>query len=115
MVDSPELLQIDVVDISAEVLRASAWIYPEPGSDPLQDARVRAPVEDGRYFLAASPGGYDLISAEPPPPNAHAVAREFLRGVCKTEQDTIAVLDVQALLQLERDATERGAPGAPAH
>ncbi len=77
LVGLPELEALDVVDISAEVLRASAWIYPEPGSDPLQDARVRAHVEDGRFFLAASSGGYDLISAEPPPPNAQGVVNLY--------------------------------------
>jgi len=62
----PRLDHIDVVDISREVfaLAGNYSTYP----NPLQDGRVNAFVQDGRFFLQASPKKYDLITGEPPPP-----------------------------------------------
>jgi hypothetical protein len=37
-------------------------------SNPLRDPRAHAVVQDGRFFLQASPQQYDIISGEPPPP-----------------------------------------------
>src|SRR5205085_10560427 len=37
-------------------------------SNPLRDSRVHPIVQDGRFFLQASPRQYDIISGEPPPP-----------------------------------------------
>jgi spermidine synthase len=37
-------------------------------SNPLRNSRVNAVVQDGRFFLQASPKRYDIISGEPPPP-----------------------------------------------
>ena len=34
-------------------------------SNPLRDPRVHAVVQDGRFFLQASPRQYDIISGEP--------------------------------------------------
>ena len=60
--------RIDVVDISKEVF-ALADFYSEINySNPLRDPRVHAIVQDGRFFLQASPRQYDVISGEPPPP-----------------------------------------------
>jgi spermidine synthase len=60
--------RIDVVDISKEVF-ALADSYSEINySNPLRDPRVHAVVQDGRFFLQASPRQYDIISGEPPPP-----------------------------------------------
>src|SRR4029077_219348 len=36
--------------------------------NPLHDPRVHPIVQDGRFFLQASPRQYDIISGEPPPP-----------------------------------------------
>lgn len=60
------LNHVDVVDISKEVfaLAANYSTYP----NPLQDARMDTFVQDGRFFLQASPKTYDLITGEPPPP-----------------------------------------------
>ncbi len=62
------LERIDVVDVSKEVF-ALADFYSGIGySNPLRDPRVRPIVQDGRFFLQASPQQYDIISGEPPPP-----------------------------------------------
>ena len=60
--------RIDVVDISKEVLALSDFYAGINYSNPLRDPRVHAIVQDGRFFLQASPEKYDVISGEPPPP-----------------------------------------------
>lgn len=60
------LRHIDVVDISKEVLSLAGDYSTYP--NPLQDARVRTFVQDGRFFLQASAKTYDVITGEPPPP-----------------------------------------------
>jgi spermidine synthase len=66
--------RMDVVDISKEVF-ALADFYSGPNySNPLRDPRVYPVVQDGRFFLQATPRQYDVISGEPPPPkNAGSV------------------------------------------
>jgi spermidine synthase len=66
--------RMDVVDISKEVF-ALADFYSGPNySNPLRDPRVHPVVQDGRFFLQATPRQYDVISGEPPPPkNAGSV------------------------------------------
>ncbi|HEU0209149.1 MAG TPA: hypothetical protein VFQ78_09230, partial [Candidatus Udaeobacter sp.] len=62
------LERIDVVDVSKEVLALADSYSGINYSNPLQDPRVRSIVQDGRFFLQASPQQYDIISGEPPPP-----------------------------------------------
>jgi len=67
LTDSRGLRNIDIVDISEDILEMSTIVY--PGDDnPLQDERVRVYVEDGRFFLYTTSNRYDLITSEPPPP-----------------------------------------------
>jgi spermidine synthase len=60
--------RIDVVDISKEVFALADSYSGINYSNPLRDPRVHAVVQDGRFFLQASPQQYDIISGEPPPP-----------------------------------------------
>src|SRR6266480_4840170 len=60
--------RIDVVDISKEVFALADFYSGINYSNPLLDPRVHAIVQDGRFFLQASPQQYDVISGEPPPP-----------------------------------------------
>jgi spermidine synthase len=60
--------RIDVVDISKEVFALADFYSGTNYSNPLRDSRVHAIVQDGRFFLQASPQKYDVISGEPPPP-----------------------------------------------
>ena len=83
LVHDVDLQHIDIVDISQEVF-ALADDYRDAGySNPLRDVRVSAIVQDGRFFLQASPTRYDIITGEPPPPKvAGAVSlytEEFFR------------------------------------
>ena len=60
--------RMDVVDISKEVFTLADFYSTINYSNPLRDPRVHAIVQDGRFFLQASPRQYDIISGEPPPP-----------------------------------------------
>jgi spermidine synthase len=61
------LKRLDIVDISKEVFDLASF-YSGPGySNPLRDPRVTTFVQDGRFFLQASPRRYDIITGEPPP------------------------------------------------
>jgi spermidine synthase len=60
--------RMNVVEISKEVLRLADFYSGINYSNPLRDARVTTFIQDGRFFLQASPRQYDIISGEPPPP-----------------------------------------------
>lgn len=63
----PQLQHLDIVDIAQEVFDLAPF-YAGPGySNPLRDPRVTTFVQDGRFYLQASPKHYDIITGEPPP------------------------------------------------
>ncbi len=74
----PGLQQLDVVDVSADILATSEIAHGDDAS-PLHDARTRVFVEDGRFFLHAPPQRYDLVTSEPPPPRARGVVNLYTR------------------------------------
>ena len=61
------LKHIDIVDISKEVFALADRYSGLNYSNPLRDPRVTTFVQDGRFFLQASPRQYDVITGEPPP------------------------------------------------
>jgi spermidine synthase len=63
-----QLQRIDIVDISKEVLALGDYYTGIDYPNPLRDPRVTTYVQDGRFFLQASPRQYDIITGEPPPP-----------------------------------------------
>src|SRR6266480_1085646 len=70
----PNVKRMDVVDISKEVLQLADFYAGINYSNPLRDPRATTFIQDGRFFLQASPRQYDIISGEPPPPkNAGSV------------------------------------------
>lgn len=68
LVRGARLKHIDVVDISKEVLDLADSYTGINYANPLRDPRVTSVVQDGRFFLQASPRQYDIITGEPPPP-----------------------------------------------
>ncbi len=64
----PHVKRMDAVDISKEVFALADLYSGINYSNPLRDPRTHAIVQDGRFFLQASPRPYDIISGEPPPP-----------------------------------------------
>jgi spermidine synthase len=68
LLHGPNVQRMDIVDISKEVFALADFYSGINYSNPLRDPRVRPIVQDGRFFLQASPRQYDIISGEPPPP-----------------------------------------------
>src|SRR5438094_2735027 len=60
--------RIDIVDISKEAFDLADDYRGAGYSNSLRDPRANAIVQDGRFFLQASPRRYDIITGEPPPP-----------------------------------------------
>jgi spermidine synthase len=81
LLHGPNVSRMDVVDISKEVFRLADSYSGIGYGNPLHDPRATTFIQDGRFFLQAAPGQYDIISGEPPPPkNAGSVnlyTREF--------------------------------------
>jgi spermidine synthase len=76
LTDSRGLQNIDIVDLSEDILEMSTIVF--PGDDnPLRDERVRVYVEDGRFFLNTTSNRYDLITSEPPPPKIAGVVNLY--------------------------------------
>jgi predicted membrane-bound spermidine synthase len=81
MTDSKTLEEIDIVDLSPDILDMNRIVYPNEAEHPLSDPRVRVHVEDGRYLLQTTDRRFDLITGEPPPPGIagveHLYSREY--------------------------------------
>ena len=90
LVDTSSLEQIDVVDISREILEMNELVFPDPADHPLRDPRVRVHVDDGRYFLQTSRERYDLITGEPPPPKNAGVVNLYTREYFQLIHDRLA-------------------------
>jgi hypothetical protein len=90
LTDTGRLERIDVVDISRDVLELSDVVYPDPQDDPLNDSRVHAHVEDGRYFLLTTTRRYDLITAEPPPPVVSGAVNLYTQEYFELIHDRLA-------------------------
>jgi spermidine synthase len=56
--------EIRIVEISPEVLRASARFFPGVNHGVLQDPRVLTTINDGRNFVLASPETFDAILSD---------------------------------------------------
>ncbi len=68
LLHGPNVKRLDIADISKEVFRLADFYSGINYSNPLRDSRVRAFVQDGRFFLQAGRHQYDIITGEPPPP-----------------------------------------------
>jgi spermidine synthase len=79
LADLPDVKQIDIVDVSRDILEMSTIAHPDPKRHPLRDPRVSVHLEDGRFFLQQTAKRYDLITGEPPPPKIAGVAALYSR------------------------------------
>lgn len=77
LTDTGQLKRIDIVDISEDIIEMSHIVYPRPEDNPVKDPRVGIHVEDGRFFLLTTKRQYDLITAEPPPPNYSGIVNLY--------------------------------------
>jgi spermidine synthase len=78
LTNARQLTSIDVVDISRDILDLGEIVWPGD-ANPLRDPRVTVHVEDGRFFLAATPKRFDLITGEPPPPRTPGAVNIYTR------------------------------------
>lgn len=85
-----DLEQIDVVDLSRDILELSSIVFPDPASSPLNDPRVRVHVEDGRFFLQTRAQTWDIITGEPPPPDHPGVAGLYSREYFRLLKDRLS-------------------------
>lgn len=76
LTEARQLESIDVVDISRDILELGRLAFPDM-PPPLSDPRVRAHVEDGRFFLQTTNESFDLITAEPPPLRGAGIANLY--------------------------------------
>lgn len=79
LTEDAALREIDIADISRDILDMSRSLRAGPAKNPLADPRVRVHLEDGRQLLAAHGKRYDLITGEPPPPVIAGVVNLYTR------------------------------------
>jgi hypothetical protein len=84
-----DLQRIDIVDISKEVFILSGSYTDAGYSNPLRDSRVTAILQDGRFFLEASPKRYDIITGEPPPPKVAGAVNLYTEEFFKLMNDRL--------------------------
>jgi len=77
MTDTKSLKNIDIVDISKDIVEMSKIRFPNPGGNPVNDPRVRIHIEDGRFFLLTTERRFDFITAEPPPPVLNGIVNLY--------------------------------------
>ncbi|HUR33426.1 MAG TPA: fused MFS/spermidine synthase [Vicinamibacterales bacterium] len=80
---------VDVLEISPEVVEASRLFTPN-GTAPIDDARTRLVVADGRTHLALSTRKYDVIVSEPSNPWMAGVAALFTREFFESARRRLA-------------------------
>jgi predicted membrane-bound spermidine synthase len=90
LVAGSKLQQLDVVDVSRDVLDMGRVLFPAPGTYPLDDPRVHVHVEDGRFFLLTTHARYDIITAEPPPPKNAGIVSLYTREHFQLVYDHLA-------------------------
>lgn len=80
---------LDIVELSPEVVEASRF-FAAGGRSPLDDARTRVVVGDGRTHLALATETYDVIVSEPSNPWMAGVAALFTRQFFEQARDRLA-------------------------
>jgi len=73
----PGLTNVDVVEISPEVVHVAKKFFGPVNNSALVDPRVHIAIEDAKTFLRATPKRYDVIVTEPSNPWMAGVAAVF--------------------------------------
>jgi len=77
MTDTKGFENIEIVDISREIVEEGRVVFPDPKENPIHDPRVKVHIEDGRFFLLTRRRKFDLITAEPPPPKSKGIVNLY--------------------------------------
>jgi spermidine synthase len=90
LTDTKSLKNIEVVDISRDIIMESSVIFPDPEENPIHDPRVRVHIEDGRFFLLTRQRTFDLITAEPPPLNMSGIVNLYTQEYFQLIHDRLS-------------------------
>jgi hypothetical protein len=77
LTDTKSLENIEIVDISKDIINMSDIIFPESKENPVNDPRVNIHIDDGRFFMLTTEKKFDIITAEPPPPKNSGVVNLY--------------------------------------
>ena len=77
LTDTKSLQDIQILDISKDVIEMSNVIFPLTEENPVFDPRATVHIEDGRFFLLTSERKFDIITAEPPPPKTAGIVNLY--------------------------------------
>ncbi len=90
MTDTKSFKNIEIVDISREIVEKGRVVFPDPKENPVHDPRVKVHIEDGRFFLLTRQRQFDLITAEPPPPKSKGIVNLYTREYFQLIYDRLA-------------------------
>ncbi len=90
MTDTKSIKNIEIVDISREIVEESRVVFPHPKENPINDPRVKVYIEDGRFFLLTRQRQFDLITAEPPPPKSRGIVNLYTQEYFQLIRDRLA-------------------------
>jgi spermidine synthase len=76
---SPQVARVDVIELEPAVLEAADTFFDDFNNHAARDPKVHRHLGDGRNFLTAQPGRYDIIVSEPSNPWIAGVASLFTR------------------------------------
>jgi spermidine synthase len=84
----PGVRQIDVVELSPDILEAHAHLR-EINGNVTQDPRVRVRIDDGRSFMKLGSKKYDMITADPIHPKVSRVGYLYTREYYESLRDRL--------------------------
>lgn len=90
LTDTSSFEQINVVDISRDIIEMSDVIYTDPEENPVNDPRIKIHIEDGRYFLLTTERRFDLITGEPPPPKLNGIVNLYTQEYFQLIHDRLS-------------------------
>jgi spermidine synthase len=106
----PELRSLTIVDTNPDVLLAAPH-FAEHNHQVAKDPRTHVVFNDGRHFLLAAAGKYDVISFEPPPPRSAGVVNLYTTEFYRLVKQRLApggVLSQWIPLEQQPDNLTRG-------
>lgn len=89
LTDTKSLENIEIVDISRDIVEMSDIVFNDPKENPIYDPRVNIHIEDGRFFLLTTKHKFDIVTAEPPPPCYHKIVNLYTQEYFQLIYDSL--------------------------